>query len=83
MGGHRLLRTDAMYREVAELGRSMSRAGWHVATGGGPGAMEAANLGAWLAPADDAALDTALRLLAVATDFRVVRRLPRRRPVGS
>ncbi len=70
MGGHGLLRTDAMYREVAQLGRSMARAGWHVATGGGPGAMEAANLGAWLAPADDAALDTALRLLAVATDFR-------------
>ena len=83
MGGHGLLRTDAMYREVAQLGRSMSREGWHVATGGGPGAMEAANLGAWLAPADDAALDTALRLLAVATDFRSCDRLPRRRPVGS
>ncbi len=69
MGGHSLRRTDAMYREVAELGRSMARAGWHVATGGGPGAMEAANLGAWLAPADDAALDTALQLLSVAIEF--------------
>jgi predicted Rossmann-fold nucleotide-binding protein len=69
MGGHGVRRTDPMYREVAVLGRSMARAGWHVATGGGPGAMEAANLGAWLAPAGDDALDTALQLLSVATDF--------------
>ncbi len=69
MGGHGLRRTEPMYREVAELGRSMARAGWHVATGGGPGAMEAANLGAWLSTADDGALDTALHLLSVATDF--------------
>ena len=69
MGGHSLRRNDPMYREVAVLGRSMARAGWHVATGGGPGAMEAANLGAWLAPAVDAALDTALQLLSVAIEF--------------
>ena len=36
------------------------RAGLTVATGGGPGAMEAANLGAYLAGHDDAALDEAL-----------------------
>ena len=52
-------------RLTRDLGRSMARAGWHVATGGGPGAMEAANLGAWLAPHPDAALDAALELLAV------------------
>jgi len=69
MGGHSVRRTDPMYREVAVLGRSMTRAGWHVATGGGPGAMEAANLGAWLSPADDATLDTALQMLSVATEF--------------
>ena len=83
MGGHGLLRIDAMYREVAELGRAMARAGWHVATGGGPGAMEAANLGAWLAPADDGALDTALRLAGGGHRLRIVRRLPRRGSVGS
>ena len=30
MGGHGVLRTDPMYREVAVLGRSMARAGWRV-----------------------------------------------------
>ncbi|WP_420453345.1 LOG family protein [Ilumatobacter sp.] len=69
MGGHSVLRTDAEYRTVAELGRAMAREGWYVATGGGPGAMEAANLGAWLSPRDDDALDEALALLSVEPDF--------------
>ncbi len=69
MGGHSMRRTDAPYRVVAELGRSMTREGWHVATGGGPGAMEAANLGAWLAPHADEALDEAIELLAAEADF--------------
>lgn len=69
MGGHSMLRTDDAYRTVAELGRSMARAGWHVATGGGPGAMEAANLGAWLASQPDDALDRALGMLAGEVDF--------------
>lgn len=63
MGGHGLLRTDEMYRVVADLGRAMAHEGWHVASGGGPGAMEAANLGAWMSSQPDAALDRAVRLL--------------------
>ncbi|MGA9278911.1 LOG family protein [Ilumatobacter sp.] len=69
MGGHAMLRTDSAFRTVAELGRMMTREGWYVATGGGPGAMEAANLGAWLARRPDGALDDALDLLASATEF--------------
>ncbi len=63
MGGHSMKRDDPAFRTVAELGRAMAREGWHVATGGGPGAMEAANLGAWLASHPDSALDGALELL--------------------
>jgi predicted Rossmann-fold nucleotide-binding protein len=69
MGGHSMLRNDPAFRTVAEIGRSMARVGWHVATGGGPGAMEAANLGAWLAPHRDGALDEAIEMLATETDF--------------
>ncbi len=46
MGGHSMARGSARYRHVVELGRALAQAGLCVATGGGPGAMEAANLGA-------------------------------------
>jgi predicted Rossmann-fold nucleotide-binding protein len=69
MGGHGLTRDDPIYRTITELGRSLARAGLHVATGGGPGAMEAANLGAWLAPHPDAAIAAAIETLAEAPRF--------------
>ncbi len=70
MGGHALRRDEADYRSIAEIGRDLTRAGFFVATGGGPGAMEAGNLGAWLAPFDDDALDDALATLAVETSYK-------------
>ncbi|MGW7451021.1 LOG family protein [Streptomyces sp. NPDC054787] len=69
MGGHAMSRGSAEYRGAAELGRALTRSGLTVATGGGPGAMEAANLGAYLAPAPDAALGEALELLAKVPSF--------------
>lgn len=64
MGGHSRWRTNPEYRTVAEIARALSRKGFCIATGGGPGAMEAANLGAWLSPYPDSALDDALAILA-------------------
>ena len=46
MGGHTVARTDDTFRAAAELGASVTAAGRTVLTGGGPGAMEAANPGA-------------------------------------
>jgi predicted Rossmann-fold nucleotide-binding protein len=69
MGGHDHARGTDDYVAAAHLGRDLARAGLTVATGGGPGAMEAANLGAYLAPHDDAALDQAIGLLASAPRF--------------
>ncbi|MEU6537547.1 LOG family protein [Streptomyces sp. NPDC047000] len=69
MGGHAMARGTDEYAGAARLGRELARAGLTVATGGGPGAMEAANLGAYLAPFDDDALDKALPLLAAAPGF--------------
>ncbi|MDJ0383797.1 LOG family protein [Streptomyces sp. G-G2] len=69
MGGHAMARGTAEYAGAARLGRSLARAGLTVATGGGPGAMEAANLGAYLSPAPDEAVEEALELLAKAPSF--------------
>ncbi len=69
MGGHAMRRGTQEYEGAARLGRELTRAGLTVATGGGPGAMEAANLGAYAAPLDDGMLIDALRLLAKAPAF--------------
>ncbi|MDQ3273479.1 MAG: LOG family protein [Actinomycetota bacterium] len=70
MGGHAWSRGDHAYAEAARLGRLLARSGLYVATGGGPGAMEAANLGAYLSTADDPALEQALRMLAGVPSFQ-------------
>lgn len=69
MGGHAMERGSAAYAGAARLGRRLTRNGLTVATGGGPGAMEAANLGAYAAPFEDTMLDSALELLAKAPYF--------------
>jgi predicted Rossmann-fold nucleotide-binding protein len=70
MGGHGIARTDPTYRSAVLLGRTLARAGLTVATGGGPGAMEAANLGSSLSAYDDAAVSSALDALAATPSFR-------------
>ncbi|MFG2771211.1 LOG family protein [Streptomyces sp. NPDC048350] len=69
MGGHAMGRGTDAYAGAARLGRALSRTGLTVATGGGPGAMEAANLGAYTAPLADDVLDEALEILAKSPSF--------------
>ena len=71
MGGHALERGTAAYRDAALLGLRLGE-DHVVATGGGPGAMEAANLGGYVAGLADPeeALDEALGLLAVVPSFQ-------------
>ena len=63
MGGHGTLRTEPAYAAIADLARILSRAGLMIVTGGGPGLMEAANLGAFLGPYGDAEFKDALSTL--------------------
>lgn len=69
MGGHALQRGSEGYRDAARLGQCLGD-DFTVATGGGPGAMEAANLGAWLAADEESALDDALDRLARVPSYR-------------
>lgn len=87
MGGHGLLRTDEMYRKVVLISKKLTEAGCLMVSGGGPGAMEATHLGAWLAGKEDECLDEAIALLACApsykdrlwleTAFRVMAKFPK------
>jgi predicted Rossmann-fold nucleotide-binding protein len=70
MGGHGIARGDSTYREAVLLGRGLAEAGLVVLTGGGPGAMEAANLGSSLAAYGDDVLEAALASLAAVPSFQ-------------
>ena len=88
MGGHNLLRTDKMYREIATLSKRLTEEGFIMLSGGGPGAMEATHLGAWMAGRKKRELDDALESLAATPSFKdkqwlssafdVINRYPRR-----
>lgn len=76
MGGHSVARGSDEFAAAARLAWGLSAAGFTVATGGGPGAMEAANLGAYLQTAvgspvaDEQLLAAALERLAAVPSFR-------------
>ena len=70
MGGHALLRTDEAFRNVALISKTLTEKGKIMASGGGPGAMEATHFGAWMAGRDREEFDDALQALSVAPSFR-------------
>ncbi len=70
MGGHALLRTESSYRDVVLLSKTLTEKGKIMASGGGPGAMEATHLGAWMAGRSEAEVDDALQILSESHSFR-------------
>jgi predicted Rossmann-fold nucleotide-binding protein len=70
MGGHAEHRGSPAYRAAATLAWQLSREGKLILTGGGPGVMEAANLGSYLSTFAESELAAAIDQLAKATDFR-------------
>lgn len=70
MGGHGTSRTDPFYALAAETARMLSKAGYLVVSGGGPGIMEAANLGAYFGNRSSTELTEAIAHLSTAPGYR-------------
>jgi predicted Rossmann-fold nucleotide-binding protein len=70
MGGHAQQRTDDSYRRVALISKQLTERGKLMASGGGPGAMEATHFGAWMAGRSMEEFDDALSILSPAPTFR-------------
>ncbi len=70
MGGHSIGRDEEEYREVALLAKELTEHGFLIASGGGPGAMEASHLGASFARRDADDLLRAISVLAEAPTYR-------------
>ena len=68
LGGHSNRRNDPYFRKVALLAWSLARHGYLVSTGGGPGMMEAGNLGAYLADYAKDDVEDAVAILAKAPE---------------
>ena len=70
MGGHARRRDEPEYRQVAQIAKKLTEMRRLMVTGGGPGAMEATHLGAWMAGRSDEELDAAVEWLKQAPTFR-------------
>jgi len=69
MGGHGVGRDALYYRKTALTAKLLAENGFFICTGGGPGIMEAANLGAYLAGRKDKELQLALDILCTAPHY--------------
>ncbi|MBD3360389.1 hypothetical protein GF366_01150, partial [Candidatus Peregrinibacteria bacterium] len=70
MGGHSILRTHPFYEKVAIAAKILTEEGYYILSGGGPGIMEAANLGAYFAGQKDENLKNAIEILKEAPGYK-------------
>jgi len=70
MGGHSVSRTDPMFREVVYLCKKLTEEGFIMLSGGGPGAMEATHLGAWMAGRSAEQTEDAVSMLSPSPSYK-------------
>lgn len=70
MGGHARRRDDPGYRQIVFLAKKLTEMGRLMVTGGGPGAMEATHLGAWMAGRSEAETNAAVDILTASPTFK-------------
>lgn len=69
MGGHSTRRDDEWYIKTAKTAKLLGENGYFIVSGGGPGIMEATNLGAYFAGKGNDELNFALRILQKAPHY--------------
>ena len=70
MGGHAKRRDDPGYRQIVFLSKKLTEMGRLMVTGGGPGAMEATHLGAWMAGRTEAETNEAVDMLMPSPTYK-------------
>ena len=65
MGGHGMERQDPFFAKIARVSRLLTKAGFLMVSGGGPGAMEATHLGAFFAARKKDELNAAIDIIKV------------------
>lgn len=70
MGGHAMRRDNTQYRQIVFLCKKLTEMDRLIVTGGGPGAMEAAHLGAWMAGRSEAEVDEAIDILKPSPTYK-------------
>lgn len=70
MGGHALSRKEPGYRQIVFLSKKLTEMGKLMVTGGGPGAMEATHLGAWMAGRSEAETNEAIDMLTPSPTYK-------------
>lgn len=70
MGGHGLARTTQAYRKAVDVSKRLTEMGYLMISGGGPGAMEATHLGAYMAGRTKEEVDEAIEILSLAPTFQ-------------
>lgn len=86
MGGHSMKRDEPAFAQVALMSKQLAELGYLLATGGGPGAMEATHLGVYFANHPESELENAISILSeaplykdeyfLAQAFKVIERYP-------
>ena len=70
MGGHGILRTSESYKQIVFLSKVLTELDSLMISGGGPGAMEATHLGAWMAGFSEEETLDAIEILSKAPSFK-------------
>lgn len=70
MGGHNTLRDSENYKKGVILSKMLTESGHLMCSGGGPGAMEATHVGAWLAGRSEDEVKDAIKILSKAPSYK-------------